>query len=621
MRQYNLQRTFSRAGITLLLTAALVVSADQAPTTRLFRDGLILDGVPAADAALLPRIDTYQQARGTRFLDWTADGKLLVAAYVGNDEQLQTIAGPLQAPLPLSAFGGNVRAATAQAYRNDLVALLKDEANGAPALYLLDVATQRERALLTANDRPESPLWAHDGQRLAFTSHLRNGNDADLYVLNTGSGTAQLLASGGEWRALDWSLDDRSLLALQRDTSGSAHLWRIDLATLALQALSAEAGEPIENSVPGKIYAALLAPDGRQLFVLGKRSGDHARVQLLALDGSGALDQSAVLTHDVEHFAVSADARFLAYDYNDSGYSHLSLSDRRSKADKPLQGLPPGVITALKFDRAGTRLAVNIERPQAPGEVYVLDTATGRADRWTQSTAATPASAAPVAPLLIRFRTLEPLATGRSELAALIYRPRTAPGPRQKRPVLIYLPPGDGQLRARFSARLQMLVNELGFAVVVPEMRSGDDADRAQWRDQQLHDIGALLVWTGAQSDLDRTRTAIMGNGDSSDLALAAQLNFADRLQRTVVVDGNPDAGGAQLLLRPVLIARGFQSPMMSIAQSELLLWRMRAANNAAWLLAATAAAPAPGKSARAELERVIAQFLLPVSSAASAAD
>ena len=56
---------------------------------------LLLDGVPTPDPALAALLARYQQSRGATFLDWLADGSILVSTRFGETEQVHRVAAAL----------------------------------------------------------------------------------------------------------------------------------------------------------------------------------------------------------------------------------------------------------------------------------------------------------------------------------------------------------------------------------------------------------------------------------------------------------------------------------------------------------------------------------------------
>ncbi len=619
MQQFTPQR-LGRPLLALFAGALLYGQAGWPQASRVVQDGLMLDGVPAADAGLAARVQRWQQSRPTRLMGWMADGSLLVASRVADDEQLQRVAAPLRGPEQLSFFAGGVQAATAQAFTNDALAVIKTDGSGAPLLYLLDVAARHERLLLGAADRATTPLWSHDGKRLAFGSRMRNGLTTDLYLIDVQGGAAQLLASGGEWRALDWSLNDRYLLARQRDAGGNDRLQRIELPTLSVLSLAAPTA-PLsarrgrkrapEPPPPVHIRDARFTPDGSNIIALSDEGGGAFRLLQRAINSGESQPLSLPMSHDIAHFSLSADARFLAYDYSERGQSRLTLLDRRASAERIVAGLPRGAISDLQFDRTGARLAINLEHASAPADVYVFDTASGATSRWTQSEIGPINIGTLSVPVPFRFRTVDGTDIGAVEPNALLYRPVGAGARAPGGPVLILLPPVGSQAFAGFDAQLQMLVNELGLAVITPSLHGTDERVA---RDAAVRDVGALLAWIGTQPGLDRSRVA------TAEVALAALTLYSERLQRGIIIDGAPDADDMQQLQRPVLIARGFQQPHLGASQADMLLWRARALRNEAWLISAMPnASSAQQAGQRSGLSRLVAQFLLPLTSARTA--
>ena len=119
-------------------------------------------------------------------------------------------------------------------------------------------------------------------------------------------------------------------------------------------------------------------------------------------------------------------------------------------------------------------------------------------------------------------------------LSAFVYKPAT-PGPH---PVLINIHGGpESQYRPRWDAFTQYLVNELGYAVVAPNVRGSSGYGRSflklddgALREDAVRDIGSLLVWIGLQPDLDRSRVVVMGGSYGGYMSLASMVNYGDRL-------------------------------------------------------------------------------------------
>jgi len=234
--------------------------------------------------------------------------------------------------------------------------------------------------------------------------------------------------------------------------------------------------------------------------------------------------------------------------------------------------------------------------------------------RWTRSEPDAANAGGPLLAQTLRFPTWDRQNGGPRQLTARIYRPASG----TTHPVLLLLPGGSRQPRQHFDPLLQYLVRELGYVVIAPALRGSGGQGRsfAALDDNGLvndpvRDVGSLLVWAGLQTDLDRSRFAIMGSGDSSQLALASLAQFGDRLRAAIAVDGSLVVAQPQAVRGPVLIVRGVAGPLSSRSSAEQLMWRLRAAGAEVWLAGSSEESTvALGADRQNQLARTIVQFL-----------
>ena len=126
-----------------------------------------------------------------------------------------------------------------------------------------------------------------------------------------------------------------------------------------------------------------------------------------------------------------------------------------------------------------------------------------------------------------------------------VYEPAGA-GPH---PVLIFLHGGpESQFRPGFDPWIQYVVNELGYAVLAPNVRGSSGygksymaLDNGVLREDAVKDVGALLVWVGLQRGFDAKHVVVAGGSYGGYLALAAMVNYSDRLRGGVDVSGIGD--------------------------------------------------------------------------------
>ena len=84
-------RALCAAGAALCFSCPGVAQVPPANAHR-ERGALTFEGVPPPDPALGARLERYLQSRGATFIDWTADGSLLVKTRFGDTEQLHRVA-------------------------------------------------------------------------------------------------------------------------------------------------------------------------------------------------------------------------------------------------------------------------------------------------------------------------------------------------------------------------------------------------------------------------------------------------------------------------------------------------------------------------------------------------
>jgi len=110
--------------------------------------------------------------------------------------------------------------------------------------------------------------------------------------------------------------------------------------------------------------------------------------------------------------------------------------------------------------------------------------------RWITSEIGGLDAAAFVAPELVRFPTFDRAGGKPRTIPAFYYRPRAA-GADAKLPVIINIHGGpESQARPVFSADFQFLANELGIAVLVPNVRGSDGYGKDDY-----YRAAAMLFW------------------------------------------------------------------------------------------------------------------------------
>jgi dipeptidyl aminopeptidase/acylaminoacyl peptidase len=647
MLYFKLARIATGNRAAAALGSALLVLLAPIPALAQSRlaEGLTGQDLSAADPAVAASLPPYLESRAASFVDWLADGGMLVSTRFGETTQIHRLRSALSVREQLSFEPAGVLAASAQpAHETAFVYLSARDGGHHTVLSLEQPDLHRVAALTAGASRDGAAVWAHDGRRLAFSSDRIGGNERAVYSLDTSvSGTTPALIAGGEgyrWQVLDWSLDDQRLL-LGRESvhpagelgdgrPGEAELYLAELGSGQLTPLELpRRGAAKSPAAPLQARNARFAPDGRGVLLLSavddsqSASGAQFR-QLRYFDPvNGALRVlSSESERDVELFDQSPDGRYIAYTIEEGASSQLLLIDTQRKLDIRVATLGPGLISSLKFDSTGKHLALTLESAIAPSDVYVLEPETQRVTRWTQSELGLLDPTRLVRPTLLHFPTWDRIDGQARTLDAFGYRAGSAPaGLAGQRPVVILLRSGGGsQFRPGFDPAVQFLVNELGFVVLAPEVRGSAGHGQAfealgagPLRDDAVRDIGSLLVWIGLQPELDRSRVFVMGEGYGSYLALAALGKYGDRLRGGIAAflpHMGPLAVTASVRL-PVLLVQGQGDPDAPAYESEQLAARLRASGAAVqYLAAADESGPFERQADRKAYANAVANFL-----------
>jgi dipeptidyl aminopeptidase/acylaminoacyl peptidase len=632
----------------LLLTTMMLAGGGafgQAPS-RIEQGTLIYDGIPAAAMHAPESLAGWLDARGAMLVDWLADGSLLVSRREGDTTQLQRVRKPLAAPEPLTRDAEPITSAAAHPYDANLVVYRKDHGgDGNTQLWLRDLMRGSEKLLTDGRSRHGPPVFAHDGRRIAYNSNARDPAGTDILMSDVGSEAATRLVLAGNDEDLEvqgWSLDDARLAVIRRRSPADSELLLVDVATGNQTRVEPSIPKPTRGRggkvpSPAAVGMARFARDGRGLYLTSDRGGEFMALHYFDLYTKQLTTLTPDTRWDVERFDLSQDGRFLAYTLNEAGLSRLVLRDLRLRADLLLPPQPSdAVIDNLVFDRRSDRLAVAVQTASSPPEVFVYDIIPGDAGvpptlaltRWTQGELAGINPAKLVAARLVSFPTWDETGGRRRQLSAFVYRPG-APGPH---PVIIDIHGGPAaQFRPRWDAFRQYLVGELGYVVIAPNVRGSSgygrsflQLDDGALREDSLRDIGALLVWLGAQRDFDRSRVVVAGDAYGGYLALASLVQYGDRLVGGIDVAGISNfvsfLGGtsgyhrdlrrlefgderdpqmralltaispltnAASIRKPLLIVQGQNDPLVPASESEQMRAVVRANGGEVWYLAA----------------------------------
>lgn len=601
-----------RAVLLAACLAVFGVGASAQTPQRIERDTLRRENIPETPPDMRERLRAYVEVSGAVFADWMPDGGVLIYSRQGETTQLFHVARPLEAPVRLTSYDERVVKAAVMPGGESLLLTRDIGGDERFAGYRLDLragSTERVTAPGTTN---ESFIFSDDGERIAWAYAQSADVNEDVFV----GEAAQREPPEGEGAVspLDFAAD-RSRVLLQRFLSASeSNLFVLELASGAFTRVTPE----IAASYSGGEFT----PDGRAIITISDEASQFRRLVRIDLASGARQALTPNLGWDVESFDLADNGRALAYVVNEAGWSSLRLMDLSSLRTLSGPRLPRGVISSLKFSPNGERLAFTLNSATAPSDVYSWNVRARRLTRWTRSGPG--ALDALAAPDLVRWRSFDG-----KEISGFIFRPRGA-GPH---PVVIAIHGGpESQYRPIFSSTFQYWVNDLGLAVIAPNVRGSSGygrnflaLDNGAKREDAVRDVGALLDWVAAQSDLDAERVIVYGASYGGYMSLAAMTRYGDRLAGAVDIAGisnfisyleSPRGHRRDLrraeygderdaamrtaferlsplnsiaaINRPILVIHGANDPRVPVSEAEQVVSAVRANGGEAWYLRAS---------------------------------
>ncbi len=517
--------------ILLLLILPLFVTAQE----RKQSGTMVTEGIPAVPERIAEKMNQYQNVRSTGFADWSPDGKgMLISTRFGETNQYHFVEMPGGARKQITFFREPVGSGMFRPVKGSRTFLFTKDIGGGEffQVYSFDMNTGSYEMLSDGKSRNGGGLWNNSGSHFVFTSTKRNGRDNDIYRASAEDPkSAQLLMEvSGSWGVQDWSDDDKQMLVGNYISVTESYLYIVDAVTGAKQQVN-----------PGQKIAyggAKFAPGGKGIYYTSDEFGEYQQLIHLDLSTNKKKIVSKDKPWDVSDFELSQTGKYIVYEMNEGGVSTMVLLDAKSGKEIAIEQPPVGVFGGWGFTEDDSRLALTVNTSQTPGDVYVLDLKTKKFTRWTYSEVGGLNTDNFVLPKLIEYPTFDG-----KKIPAFYYAPKNGAKPAA---VVISIHGGpEGQSQPTFSSIYQYWANELGIAVLVPNVRGSTgygktyvSLDNGFLRENSVKDIGALLDWIAKQPALDKERVAVYGGSYGGYMVLSSMFNYNDRLKCGVDVVG-----------------------------------------------------------------------------------
>ena len=608
---------------------------------------LYLEGIPPIAKSLATRVGGYSDFRGHSFADWhPARRQMLLShrAAGSNVAQLFLLAAPGGVPERLTDFAEPISEGSFDPREGRFVIYSRDTGgNEASRVYRLDLDTRASTLLSDPETRSEAS-WNEAGTRLLISSvpldRTAQGGRRDqigttltlLDPLKPDDRRTIAELPGTGWFDFTFAPDDKSMVVIRYISRTETEVWRIDVATgkreRLLPAPEGGTGEgPRSSSLKRATYFGLaFSPDGSRLYLTTAETSEFQQLAEYRFDTRTLRHFATDIPWDVENFALSEDGRRLAAVFNVDGRDELRLFDPATGRELARPKVPNGQISSLKWHpKRVDELAITLNSPQSPASIFTVDSSSSSAQRWTTADTAGVDPGSFRDAEIVRWKSFD----GRMISGVLTMPPPRFTGPR---PVVIAIHGGpEAQATVNFNGRFNYLLNELGVALLEPNVRGSSgygktflDLDNGIKREDSVKDIGALLDWIATEPRLNAKRVMVQGGSYGGYMVLASLVHYSDRLRGGIDVVGISDfvsfLGNTESYRRdlrrveygderdpavravldqiaplahagriraPLLVVHGKNDPRVPITEAEQIVQKVRTNGTPVWYLVA----------------------------------
>jgi dipeptidyl aminopeptidase/acylaminoacyl peptidase len=611
----------------ILLLYLLIAFPIYAQVERIEKGSLVIEGVPEIPQQIVDRMQQYQNTRSAGLADWDpVKGGILIRTRFGETGQFHYVEKPMGARTQITFFSEPVSGGTICPDKKRNGYLFSKDIGGGEnyQVFYFDLKDGSYKMLTDGQSRNGGPNWSNSGELFTYYSTKRNSRDCDIYIadVDNPADAKRVTENSGLWLAVDWSPDDNKLLVLNYISANESYYHIYDIKTGSLTQIN-----PSEKKI--SYDAALWSKDGKGLYITSDEDSEFQRLRYYDLSSKSFTILTADIPWDISEIELNNKGDKLAFVVNEDGIRALYLLDTKSNDYKKVGGIPVGQIYGLNFHPDGGRLGLTINTAQTPGDIYVLDLTDFSLERWTSSEVGGLKTEIFAVPELIHYPTFDEVDGEPRMIPAFYFKPSNGKAPY---PVVISIHGGpEGQFNPYFSSTYQYWLNELGIALIAPNVRGSAGygksylkMDNGYKREDSVKDIGKLLDWIEQQPELDANKICVYGGSYGGYMVLSSLTHYNDRLTCGIDVVGisnfvtflentkeyrrdlrrveygderDPEMRAflnkisptmnAQKITKPLFIIQGLNDPRVPVTESEQMVSKIRENGSPVWYLMA----------------------------------
>lgn len=502
-------------------------------------DNLIIEGVPPVPLTVVAGCEKYTNFRNAFVASWHPKKReMLINTRFSDTQQVHHLKMPMGARTQLTFFPDRVAGGAFQPVDGDYFVFSKDRGGDEFfQLYRYDLGTKNTTLITDGKSRNTGGRFSKDGKFVVYNSSRRDGKNNDIYIVDPSNPKSdRLLAQvkGEGFSVSDVSYDGKTVAINEEISINESYLWLADVATGKMTALTQR--KPGEQT---SFQFIRFAPDGKGLYVTTDSGSEFLTLCYFDLATKKLKPLTSEIKWDVQEFDMSYDGKMIAFVVNEDGYGKLYLMNTATGKYWAPKGIPLGEVFGLDWHKNCRELAFQVQSARTPTDVFSLDTKTNKVERWTESETGAVNAAAFSEPELIKWKTFDG-----KELSGFYYKPNAKfSGPR---PVIVVIHGGpEGQSRPGYLGRLNYYLNEMGVALIFPNVRGSSGygktflkLDNGFNRVDSYKDVNALFDWIAARKDLDVSKLMVTGGSYGGHMTLAISTFYPERITCAVDVVG-----------------------------------------------------------------------------------
>lgn len=537
------------SSILLVAFAAVVMlgitAADESGQNVPVPETIVNDGVPPIPVEIAKKMNAYTEIKSAGLSAIDPKGKgIIISTKLGNTSQLYWVSEPLGKPTQLTDYKEPVNNAVfcPDPVKNYYI-FSKDVGGGENYQYFTyNTITKKVDLITDGKSQNFGLLFNHKGDKVAFTSNVRTGVLFDIYIMDPEKPQDKKLAFkapvSAYYQSSCWFYDNRHLIVIEYISANEINSYILDTETGDSRKINTGTDEKCNFGI------MWVSPDGKTAYGVSDRLNEMVRLIKINLETGDIETVTKDIPWDINPGPVSEDFKTAAFTANEGGISRLYLMNLSTGEYKAVDKIPVGVISGLEFTPCGKKLGMNLNNPRMNSDVFILDIGTKELVRWTKSDTAGLDTSKFTEPVLIQYPTFDEVDGKPRMIPAFFFKP--AKKTDALYPVVIYIHGGpEGQFTPRFSSLLGYFMEELGLAIIAPNVRGSEGygktyltLDNAEKREDSVKDIGALLDWIATQPELDKNKIAVMGGSYGGYMVLASMVHFSDRIACAVDIVG-----------------------------------------------------------------------------------